>query len=79
MSKTYLIKLGDLDLFQLLDGLAIRAEAWEKTAYYLRFERFPDDNPILVEECSNPNEADAIANHYRSIIATIHKQMEAQE
>lgn len=78
MSKTYRIELGDLDLCQLLDGLEIRVEAWKKTAHYLRYERLPDNEFFLVEECSDPNEADAIANHYQSIIATIRKQMEAQ-
>ncbi len=74
----YRIELGNLDLGQLLDGLRIRAEAWEKTAFYLRHERLPDDEVFLVEECSKPEEADDIAEHYRSIIQKIESQMEAQ-
>ena len=76
MSKTYRIELGDLGLGQLLDGLEARAEAWEKTASYHRTRESPPD--FLVEECSDADEADRIASHYRSIIAKIEKQREEQ-
>jgi hypothetical protein len=76
MSKTYRIELGAFDLGQLLDGLEARADAWEKTADYHRTGSSPPD--FIVEECNDAAEADGIANHYRSIIATIQKQREAQ-
>ena len=79
MQKSYTIELDDLDLGQLLDGLDIRAEAWEKTAQYLRTGALPDDDFFIVEECSKPEEADDIAEHYRSIADKIRRQMEAQE
>jgi hypothetical protein len=76
MKKTYRIELDGLDLGQLLDGLEARAEAWEKTADYHRTGELPPD--FIVEECNNADEADRIANHYRSIIAKIRKQQEGQ-
>jgi hypothetical protein len=79
MAKSYRIELNDLDIGQLLDGLRLRAESWERTADYLRTETMPAGEIFLIEECSKPEEADAIAEHYRSIIGTIERQMEAQK
>ena len=78
MATIYRIELNDLDLGQLLDGLEQRAEAWERTAEYLRTEAMPDGEFFVIEECSDPNEADAIAAHYRKIIRTIEAQLEGQ-
>jgi hypothetical protein len=78
MRKSYTIQLDDVDVFQLLDGLQIRAESWERTAEYLRTEKMPDGEFFIVEECSKPQEADDIAAHYRSIISKIREQTEAQ-
>jgi hypothetical protein len=78
MRKRHTIVLDDVDLFQLLDGLDLRAQSWERTAEYLRTEKMPDDDFFVIEECSNPEEADGIARHYRNIIAKIQKQMEPQ-
>jgi hypothetical protein len=77
MKKTYRIELDDLDLGQVLDGLEIWAEAWEKTADYHRTgESLPD---FIVEECTNVEEANALANHYRTIITKIRRQREEQD
>ena len=76
MPKKYRIELDDFDLGQVLDGLEIRAEAWEKTADYHRTGESPPN--FIVEECNNADEADKIARHYRSIIAKIRKQQEEQ-
>ncbi len=38
----------------------------------------PEGEFFLVEECSKPEEADDIAEHYRSIIRKLQSQMEAQ-
>ena len=78
MAKIYRIELDDLDLGQLLDGLESRAESWEKTADYLSTEEMSGGELFLIEECSDPEEADGIAEHYRSIIAKMQEQMEAQ-
>ena len=76
MQKTYRIELNDLDLGQLLDGLDARAEAWEQTADYHRTGKSPEG--FVVEECTDEDEADKIAAHYRSIISKIQEQREAQ-
>ena len=76
MAITYRIELEDRDLGQLLDGLQMRAESWERTAEYLRSGFIADD--CIVEEYSKPGEADDIAKHYRSIIHKIESHMEAQ-
>ena len=76
MSKTYLIRLEENDLGQLLDGLESRAKAWEKTVNFHRTGESPPD--FIVEECTDADEADKIATHRRSIITKIQKQREAQ-
>lgn len=78
MANIYTIQLDGLDLGQLLDGLEIRAESWEKTAGYFRTGRTDEEDFFLIEECSDAEEADGIAGHYRAIIDRIRKQMEAQ-
>ena len=72
----YRIELDELDLGQVLDGLEVRAAAWEKTAVYHRTGQSPPD--MIVEECRDADEAEKIATHYRSIISKICKQREAQ-
>lgn len=76
MARTYCIELGELDLGQVLDALEVRADAWEKTACYHRTGSAPPD--FLIEDCSSEEEAERIANNYRSIISKIGKQMDAQ-
>ena len=78
MAKNYCIELEGRDLGQLLEGLQVRAKSWERTAEYLRTEALSAGEFFLVEECSKPEEADDIAEHYRSIIRKIQNQMEAQ-
>lgn len=78
MAKDYRIELDALDLGQLLDGLEARAESWQKTAEYLRAGEMPDDELFIIEECSDAEEANGIAEHYRSIIGKIRQQMEVQ-
>lgn len=72
MANIYRIELDESDLGQLLDGLEARAGSWEKTADYHRTGESPDD--FIVEECTDADEADRIATHYRSIIAKITRQ-----
>jgi hypothetical protein len=76
MPKNYQITLDDLEVSQILDGLEIRAESWERTAAYLRTQEFPSGEFYIIEECSKPEEANAIANCYRSIIAKIRGQID---
>ncbi len=76
MAKTYRIVLSAIDLGQLLDGLQDRAEAWEKTADFHRTGESPPN--FIIEECTDSDEADGIAAHYRSIISKLEAQREAQ-
>lgn len=78
MQKIYHIELDDLDFGQLLDGLEMRAESWKRTAEYLRTYIMPAGEFFIVEECTDADEADTIAAHYRAIISKIQEQREAQ-
>jgi hypothetical protein len=77
LQKIYRIELDSIDLGQLLDDLDIRAEAWEKTAFFHRTGESPSD--IIVEERRDAQEAGSIATHYRSIIEKIEKQKTEQD
>jgi hypothetical protein len=76
MPTTYQINLDDLEVGQILEGLEIRAESWELTAEYLRTQKMPECEFFIVEECNKPEEADAIAERYRSIIVKLRRQIE---
>jgi len=77
--KNYTIALSEQDLGQLLDGLEVRADSWRRTAEYLRHGESSDGEFFIIEECSDPEEADALASQYDAIIASIRSQMNAQE
>ena len=77
MSKQFNLTLDYDDAGQLLDGLRLREEAWEKTAHYLRDGYFRDE-PHPCEDCSDPDEAAAVAAHYRRIVTSIERQIEEQ-
>ena len=68
MAKSYHIELEAGDLGQLLDGLEMRAESWERTAEYLRSGNV--DGDYVVEECSKPEEADCITARSSSTFAS---------
>ena len=77
MGKKLRIELESNDLGQALDGLETRAKAWEDTARYLATGESPNDS-FIVDECSDVEEAENIAQHYRSILSEIHEQVKAQ-
>jgi hypothetical protein len=77
MSKTFQVELESSNLGQLLDGLRVRDESWRNTAIYLRDDYFPDD-AFVCEECSNAEEAEWVADHFRKIICDIEQQIEKQ-
>ncbi len=77
MTKRYRIEIDAIDFNQILDGLRSREQSWRNTAIYLHDDYFPDDT-FVCEECDDPNEAEAIADHYRDIIKSLEKQIEAQ-
>ena len=69
------IALEPDDLCQALEGLAIRAESWEKTAEYLRAGQISVGEAFIIEECSDAEEAARIAARYRTIVRKIRAQM----
>ena len=77
MGKTYTIRLEKNDLGQLLDGLSSRSESWHETAEYLESGSTPTDG-VVIEECSDSEEARAIAGHFDRIVETIKTQMAQQ-
>ena len=77
MKAQFQIKLYRRDLGQLLDGLAIRTESWERTAEYLESGYLSDDS-VVVEECNDVEEARSISAHYRALLANIRAQIEGQ-
>ncbi len=77
MGTTYTIRLEENDLGQLLHGLCSRSESWHNTAEYFESGYNPRED-FIIEECTDAEEARAIANHYDRIIATIEMQMKAE-
>ena len=77
MSKTYLIRLEENDLGQILDGLRAREESWRKTADYFRSGYNPDDS-FAIEECNGEHEANQIALFYARIIRSLERQRDEQ-
>lgn len=76
MEKLITLTLNDLDVGQVLDGLEQRRIVWQATAEYL--ENGSTDLSDCIEECSDADEAQAIANHYQEIIAKIKRQRDEQ-
>jgi hypothetical protein len=77
MGKSFQIHLESNDLGQLLDGIRARADAWLKTAEYLKGGQVADGS-FVCEECSDPQEAKSIAQHYERIITQIEQQIQKQ-
>jgi hypothetical protein len=74
MATIYTLKLSATDVFQIIDALNSRADAYQQTACYLSGDCEVNEN-IMIEECNGPLEAQEIARHFQDIIKTIEKQM----
>ncbi|MEN8126622.1 MAG: hypothetical protein ABFR90_02335 [Planctomycetota bacterium] len=72
MEKPIKLVLSELDIRQILDGLEHRRIIWQATAEYLAYDY--TELSDIVEECSDPCEAQAIADYYQYIIETIKNQ-----
>ena len=68
------LRLRRDDVGQILDGLEQRMIIWQATAEYLEADYTTLSD--IVEECSHPEEAHAIAEHYENIIKQIRRQLE---
>ena len=77
MGRQLLLTLDSLDVGQILDGLRSRQESWANTAIFLRDGYFPN-GAFLCEECSDPGEAQRIADDYQRIIVSIEQQIDVQ-
>lgn len=78
MSRTFTLTLENADVFQILDALSDRAEAWEKTEAVLNGE-FESEDIFVPEECDDASEAAEIAQHFRDVISTIQAQLQQNE
>lgn len=76
MEKVITLTLNAMDVGQVLDGLEQRRIIWQATAEYL--ENGSTDLSDFIEECSDAEEAQAVAEHYQRIMDTIRKQRESQ-
>ncbi len=72
--KIITLKLPDIHVGQILDGLEARREAWERTVIY--FQDGVVDGEI--EEATDEDEAQGIADLYSKIIASIETQRKAE-
>ena len=70
LKSTYTVTLSSVDIFQTIDALSSRAESYEQTAHYLMGNHEANEH-IIIEECRDHLEAQAIANHFREIIKKI--------
>jgi len=57
---------------QILDGLEVLIEQWEATARYFRTGEVGE---YAIRECSDAEEAEWIAGHYREIADDIERQL----
>ena len=78
MPSTVTLILETVDVFQILDALNDRAEAWEKTEAMLDGE-FDSEDFFVPEECHNASEAAEIAQHFRNIAANIQAQLNSSQ
>ncbi len=70
----YTLVLNSSDVFQLLDGLEERLTSWQNTLLYLEGEEIV----TIAEECSRPDDARAVIEHYEELIKDINNQIKDQ-
>jgi hypothetical protein len=75
MEEFVKLTLSRMDVGQILDGLRERMKAWKGTYEY--FKKGHTELCEIIEECSDANEAKAIADYYAKIIKNIEKQLKA--
>lgn len=76
MEQVIILKLKRNDVGQILDGLEQRRIIWQATAEYLEsgYTTLSD----MIEECSDSQEAQSIADDYERIMDTIREQRDNQ-
>ena len=73
MEKSVQFQFTELEAGQVMDALSIRAEAYERTAAYLKGKNKGED--FVIEEVKNADEATKIAKFYRRILVSMRSQM----
>ncbi len=76
MYKFITLSLSHRDVGQILDGLEQRRIIWQATAEWLMYDY--SELSDYIEECSDPLEAQAIADYYQYIINTVKNQRDCQ-
>jgi hypothetical protein len=77
MDKMVTLNLPENMVGQILDGLRERMKVWRETEQYM--EVGYTDEPCIIEECSDADEARNIAEYYEEIIGCIKKQLDIAE
>ncbi|MDD5328240.1 MAG: hypothetical protein WC476_10920 [Phycisphaerae bacterium] len=77
MDKKVTLKLPRLMVGQIIDGLRERQKVWLYTAEFM--DNGYTEEPCIIEECSNADEARNIAAYYEEIIKEINAQLTLQE
>jgi hypothetical protein len=77
IDKEYVIRLSGLDLGQVIDGLEARAQAWRSTAHYLETGEAPEG--FVMEECSDAEEAQRLADSYKRIVESFIRQQRQEQ
>ena len=67
------LKLPRLMVGQIIDGLRERQKVWLYTAEFM--DTGETEEPCIIEECSNADEARNIAAYYEEIINSIEEQI----
>jgi hypothetical protein len=75
--KIVTLKLPRLMVGQIIDGLRERQKIWLYTAEFM--ETGSTEEPCIIEECSDGDEARNIAAYYEEIINEINAQLTLQE
>jgi len=75
--KIVALKLPRLMVGQIIDGLRERQKVWLYTAEFM--ETGNTEEPCIIEECSDADEAKNIAAYYDEIINCIEKQLDKWE
>jgi hypothetical protein len=70
------LTLSRMDVGQILEGLHERMLVWRATEEYM--ETGYPQSADCIEECSDAQEAKAIADYYQHIIDTIKNQLKEQ-
>jgi len=73
MKKFVTLQLLRDDISQIIDGLTERMMIWKATEEYMEtgYSHLGD----FIEECSGPEEAHSVAQHYEDIVNSIKGQL----